>query len=168
MTASLRIALIAAVDLDLAIGRDNRIPWHLPADMKYFRQRTMGKTIVMGRNTFASLGYRQLPGRRSVVVTAEAGFGSKWQVETAATPEQAIASCPAGEEEIMIIGGGRLYRSCISMASRLYITLVHTRVGDADTFFPEFEQSFTLTEVTEKEADEKNPFACSFRVYDRL
>ena len=132
------VTVIVAVAANLAIGRDNTIPWHLRADLQYFKKMTMDKTIIMGRNTFASLGFRKLPGRTSVVVTSDPELGDKYGVETYTSLADAIAA-HRGEPEIMIIGGGRLYREAVNYAARLLVTKVDTVVEDAQVFFPSFE-----------------------------
>ena len=131
------VTVIVAVAANLAIGRDNTIPWHLRADLQYFKKMTMDKTIIMGRNTFASLGFRKLPGRTSVVVTSDPELGDKYGVETYTSLADAIAA-HRGEPEIMIIGGGRLYREAVNYAARLLVTKVDTVVKDAQVFFPSF------------------------------
>ena len=160
------VTVIVAVAANLAIGRDNTIPWHLRADLQYFKKMTMDKTIIMGRNTFASLGFRKLPGRTSVVVTSDPEFGDKYGVETYTSLADAIAA-HRGEPEIMIIGGGRLYREAVNYAARLLVTKVDTVVKDAQVFFPSFEDAFKLVGREDFKADEQNDFDYSFCVYER-
>lgn len=161
------ISIIAAVDRNNAIGRDNQIPWCLSSDMKYFKSITMGKTIVMGRNTFASLNYRQLPGRHTVVVSSDQSFGSRYGVDVYDSLEKALTAVSSEQSETMIIGGGMLYRAALEYASKMYITLVDTEVEDADTFFPSFENLFSLVSEERHTADEKNEYDYSFRIYRR-
>lgn len=160
------VTVIVAVAANLAIGRDNTIPWHLRADLQYFKKMTMDKTIIMGRNTFASLGFRKLPGRTSVVVTSDPALGDKYGVETFTSLADAIAA-HRGEPEIMIIGGGRLYREAVNYAARLLVTKVDTVVENAQVFFPSFEDAFTLVGREDFKADEQNDFDYSFCVYER-
>ena len=160
------VTVIVAVAANLAIGRDNTIPWHLRADLQYFKKMTMDKTIIMGRNTFASLGFRKLPGRTSVVVTSDPELGDKYGVETYTSLADAIAA-HRGEPEIMIIGGGRLYREAVNYAARLLVTNVDTVVKDAQVFFPSFEDAFMLVGREDFKADEQNDFDYSFCVYER-
>ena len=160
------VTVIVAVAANLAIGRDNTIPWHLRADLQYFKKMTMDKTIIMGRNTFASLGFRKLPGRTSVVVTSDPELGDKYGVETYTSLAAAIAA-HRGEPEIMIIGGGRLYREAVNYAARLLVTKVDTVVEDAQVFFPSFEDAFNLISCEDFKADEQNDFDYSFCVYER-
>ena len=160
------VTVIVAVAANLAIGRDNTIPWHLRADLQYFKKMTMDKTIIMGRNTFASLGFRKLPGRTSVVVTSDPELGDKYGVETYTSLAAAIAA-HRGEPEIMIIGGGRLYREAVNYAARLLVTKVDTVVKDAQVFFPSFDDAFKLVGREDFKADEQNDFDYSFCVYER-
>ena len=145
------VTVIVAVAANLAIGRDNTIPWHLRADLQYFKKMTMDKTIIMGRNTFASLGFRKLPGRTSVVVTSDPTLGDRYGVETFTSLADAIAA-HRGEPEIMIIGGGRLYREAVvNYAARLLVTKVDTVVEDAQVFFPSFEFMNSVCSRVEQE-----------------
>ncbi|MEL7310522.1 MAG: dihydrofolate reductase [Pseudomonadota bacterium] len=123
------ISLIAAVSDDGVIGRKNTLPWRLSADLRYFKQRTMGKPIVMGRKTFDSIG-KPLPGRRNLVVSRNSEL---WidGAEVVGSIESALAAC-ADADEVMIIGGGQLYEQAMPLAGRLYITRVHLKVPDGD------------------------------------
>ncbi len=161
------ISVIAAIDRHSAIGRNNQIPWRLSADMKYFKNATMGKTIVMGRNTFASLGYRQLPGRHTVVVSSDVKLGEMYGVDVYESLENALDANASKNCETMIIGGGMLYRAALEYAEKLYITYVDTVVADADCFFPSFDESFVLVSEEKHHSDEKNEFDYSFRIYER-
>lgn len=131
-----RVALIVAMSRNGVIGRDNGMPWHLPEELRHFKAITMGKPMVMGRKTWESIG-RALPGRTSIVVTRR----RQWQ------PEGAIVVASVGEAlargraiagaggEVMVIGGGEIYRQALPGADRLYITEVDLEV-EGDTFFP--------------------------------
>ncbi len=163
-----RVSIIVAHDHNLAIGKGNEIPWHLSADLQYFKQKTMGKTIIMGLNTFASLGYRQLPGRKSIVITSHSDVANRHQVTTYSSLESALADTASDNSETMIIGGGKLYSSAIKYASRLYVTLVDTVVDGADTFFVPYENDFSLTWSEEHCSDEKNQYNYIFRIYERI
>jgi dihydrofolate reductase len=159
------ISIIAAVDRNKAIGRDNQIPWRLSSDMKYFKSITMGKTIVMGRNTFASLNYRQLPGRHTAVVSSDPFLGVRYGVDVYDSLEKALADVSSEQSETMIIGGSMLYHAALEYASKLYITQVDTEVKDADAFFPSFEHLFSLISEEKHTADEKNEYDYSFRIF---
>lgn len=131
-----RVALIVAMSRNGVIGRDNGMPWHLPEELQHFKATTMGKPMVMGRKTWESIG-RPLPGRTSIVVTRR----RQWQPEGAivvASVDEALARgrAIAGDGgEVMVIGGGEIYRQALPRAHRLYITEVDLDV-EGDTFFP--------------------------------
>ena len=158
------INIIVAVSDNLAIGRAGDMPWHISADLKYFKRVTSGHTVVMGRKTWESIGCRPLKNRRNIVVssTMEAGEG----FEVAGSLKKALEM--ASGEEIFIMGGGRLYAQAISVAERLYVTHVHTVVEDADTFFPEITtKEWLLTDRSETETDPASGLNYEFTVYDR-
>ena len=160
------VSVIVAVAENLAIGKNNTMPWHLRAYLQYFKKITMGKTIIMGRNTFASLGYKKLPGRTSVVITSDDNFADVYQVETHKSLPDALLE-HHNEDEIMIIGGGKLYKEAVRYASTLYVTRVRTVISDADVFFPAYDDSFSLMQQENFPADEQNDFDYSFCVYQR-
>ena len=149
------ITIIAALARNRAIGLDGRMPWHLPAELQHFKRVTMGKPMVMGRKTWESLG-RPLPGRQNIVVTRQAGYRAEG-VDVVNTLEQAIEV--ADGAEIMLIGGGELYRQGLPLATRLVLTLVHCE-PKADTWFPEWDAA-EWREVDRQrfEPDEANPFS---------
>ena len=130
------ISLIVAHDKNRVIGLNNELPWHLPGDLKYFKEMTMHKPIIMGRKTFESIG-KPLPGRRNIVVTRNPGYRAN-DIETATSLEEAIRI--AGDvEEIMIIGGEQIFKESMAIADRLYITEIdHEFQGD--TYFPEYNE----------------------------
>lgn len=141
MTTSLPLALIVAVADNGVIGRDNAMPWHLPAELKHFRAITLGKPIVMGRKTFESLG-RPLPGRLNLVVSRQRELSFDG-AETFTSLEQALARAGAwareqGAIEIMVIGGAQLYAESLPLATRLYLTRIDLR-PEGDTFFPSWD-----------------------------
>ena len=158
------INIIVAVSDNLAIGRAGDMPWHIGADLKYFKRITSGHTVVMGRRTWESIGCRPLKHRRNRVVsrTMEPGEG----FEVAGSLKKALEM--AAGEEIFIMGGGRLYAQAISVAERLYVTHVHTVVEDADTFFPEITtREWLLTDQSEPETDPASGLTYEFAIYDR-
>ena len=129
------ISLIVAHDKNRVIGYENKMPWHLPGDLQYFKEMTMGKPIIMGRKTFESIG-RPLPGRRNIVITRNPQYDAEG-IELALSLDEAIKL--AGDvEEIMIIGGQQIFTESLSLADRLYITEIDHEF-EGDTFFPEYE-----------------------------
>ena len=160
----MRISIIAAFTRNRVIGKDGTMPWHLPAELAHFKRITMGKPIVMGRKTFDSIG-RPLPGRRNIVITRDAECQLQGVV-VVHTIEEAFAAAN-GAEEIMIIGGGHLYRQLLKYVTRLYLTLIEADI-EGDTFFPELVKSeWNLKEKVYRPADEKNEHAMSFLVLER-
>lgn len=144
-------AIIVAMGDDRAIGRAGTMPWHLPADLRHFKRLTMGHPVIMGRNTWLSLPKGALPGRRNIVVSTDPDFSPEGG-ERASSPEEALVMC-ASDPMPFILGGGRLYKAMLPMASRMYITRVEATFPDADTFFPEFDpEEWRPDESFEEEA----------------
>lgn len=165
------ISLIAAVAKNRAIGWRGKIPWHLPADLKHFRETTMGHPVVMGRKTYESLG-KTLPGRTNIVLT-------RTHLKNTASPEfnpPDAATVPSFKEaldltdgagEVFVIGGQSVYEEALPFAEKIYLTLVDAEV-DGDTFFPEFNESeWQLLNSEHHEKDEKNHYDYTFLVYER-
>jgi len=154
-----RVSLIVAMDDNRLIGSNNGLPWHLPADLAFFKRTTMGKPIIMGRKTFESIG-KPLPGRRNIVVTRDQNFAAEG-CEVANSIDAAIDLCQH-DDEIMLIGGASLYQQSFERATDLYITRIH-HCFDGDTWFPDFDESEWKIENREYfKADHSNPYACSF------
>ncbi len=156
--------IVAAAD-DLVIGKNNTMPWHLPADLAYFKKTTLNKPIVMGRKTFESIG-RPLPGRRNIVISRDSAYQAAG-VESVTSVDAALALV-ADVEEIMVIGGGAIYLHCLPMASRLYITHIKAKI-DGDTTFPDFNQKNAWLKSSSEIviANEKNAYDLDFCVYER-
>ena len=159
------ISLIWAMDENRLIGIDNRLPWKLPADMKWFRRHTLGKPIIMGRKTFDSFGGRPLPERTNIVVTRDKNYQADGAVVVYSIEEALNAAGDA--DEVMVIGGASFYEQMLSRADRLYVTQVHGKF-EGDAWFPEFAME-PWQEVAREEqgVDEKNGYACSFFSYER-
>jgi len=153
------LSLIVAMDENRLIGNDNQLPWHLPADLAFFKRTTMGKPIIMGRKTFESIG-KALPGRRNIVITRDPDFTASG-CEIVNSIDAALHCC-AADEEVMLIGGASLYQQTIDQATRMYITRIHHRF-EGDTWFPEFEHGDWKIENQEDfDADQSNAPAYSF------
>jgi len=154
--------MVAAMAKNRIIGKDNQMPWHLPADLKHFKTVTMGKPVIMGRKTFESIG-RPLPGRQNIVISRNNDYKAEG-CDTVTSIEAAI-DLVSDVEEVMIIGGGFLYSQMIEQADKLYLTFIELEV-DGDTCFPEFEH-LELKEIARSEhiADAKNPHSCTFVDY---
>jgi dihydrofolate reductase len=147
------LTLVAALAKNRAIGNNGAMPWHLPAELAHFKKTTMGKPILMGRRTWEAIG-RPLPGRQNIVLTRSAGF----QVEgcdVVTSLEAALAV--ADGDEVMVIGGGELYRLALPLAGKMILTLIDIE-PEADTWFPQWTKD-EWKEVSKEVfvADEKNP-----------
>ncbi|MDO6619183.1 diacylglycerol kinase [Shewanella sp. 10N.286.52.C2] len=137
----MRIAMIAAMANNRVIGKDNKMPWHLPEDLKHFKAMTLGKPVVMGRKTFESIG-RPLPGRHNIVISRQADYHIEGVscVSSFEQAKQLVTDC----DELVVIGGGQLYKEILPLADILYLTFIELTV-DGDTFFPEWDDdSWTL------------------------
>jgi dihydrofolate reductase len=162
--------MIVAQSSNRVIGRDNKLPWYLPGDLKYFKQATMGKPIIMGRKTFESIG-KPLPGRLNIVISRDASFTAQGIKVVMSLPEAIeLAESQAlidGVDEAMIIGGAQIYALALPEAERLYITQVHADI-EGDAYFPEFNRS-QWTELGREDfsAQGPNPYDYSFIVYQR-
>ena len=153
------ISLIAAMDLDRAIGRENRLPWHLPRDLERFRLVTLGHPVIMGRKTFESIG-RPLPGRTNIIITRQESFAAEGCV-VVHDLQAAFAACGTADEAF-VLGGAEVFREALPRADRIYMTIVHTRI-EGDAFFPEVPASFTA--VSREAADDVYPL--EFVTYER-
>ena len=158
------LSIISAMDDNRLIGRDNALPWHLPADLAFFKRTTLNKPVLMGRKTFESIG-RPLPGRRNIIISRNPAY-LKEGCETCTDIDSAL-ELVAHSEEAMLIGGSSLYRQTLDMAKNLYITEIHGKFT-GDSWFPEISPD-DWKEVwrEEHEGDEKNPFAYAFVRYAR-
>lgn len=160
----MKISLIVAVSRSGVIGKNGKMPWHLPADLKYFKSITMGKPIVMGRKTFESLG-RPLPGRENIVLTRDKNFIAEGCTIIHSLEE--MLQHAADADEVMIIGGAQLYEQMLPHADHIYMTQVDCQ-AEGDTWFPEIDPAeWEMTFSEAHEADEKNPCAYTFIRYDR-
>lgn len=161
------VALVAAMDRNRLIGNDNRLPWRLPADMRHFREVTLGHTVLMGRRTWESLG-KALPDRRNLVLSR--GEPELEGAEQVSSLEQAIELVSAGEgdSELMVIGGAQVYRAALPVAQRMYLTFVEGEFS-GDTWFPEWDTGewVAVDELT-CSADDKNAWPMQFVTLERV
>ena len=160
----MRMSMIVAMAQNHVIGINHQMPWHLSADLKRFREITMGKPILMGRRTYASIG-RALPGRTNIVLTHDRSFHAEGCV--IAHSIEASLEAARGADELMIIGGSALYDAFLSTAQRLYLTLIH-RSFEGDTLFPAFD--WNAWEVSQEEKITDDPlvdFSYSFLTLDK-
>lgn len=156
-------SLIVAITKNRVIGKDNQMPWHLPADLAWFRQNTTGKPVIMGRKTFESIG-RSLPKRVNIVLSHQPyeheGITWKSSLESAI---DFVKDAP----EIMLIGGGELFKQYLSKADKLYLTEIQTEL-EGDTYFPEIMwDEWTIEHDELRKSDENNPYDCRFLILRR-
>ena len=163
----MKISCIVAAAKNNVIGKDNDIPWHLPADLKYFKRITMGRTVIMGRNCFESIG-RPLPKRTNIILTRDPYYISSGCIMAHSIQEALQIAEDSGETEAFIIGGGKVYEQTIHLWEKLYYTDVDLEV-EGDVFFPEIDQKeWQLQSAIYNPTDEKNAFNFTFKVYDRI
>lgn len=162
----MKINLLVAVGAGNVIGLHNKLPWHLPADLKYFKNLTWGMPVVMGRKTFDSLG-KPLPGRNNVVVTRNRAWHFENVLVAASLPEAITLAAQSGSRELFVIGGAQIFTEALSIAQRLYITRIH-HAFDGDAFFPEVPESdWQLVKQLPYQPDEKNKYAYTFETWER-
>ncbi len=167
----MKISLIVAMAENRVIGRNNKLPWYLPDDLKYFKRVTMGKPVVMGRKTFESIG-KPLPGRTNIVVSRNPEFHAEG-IRVVKDLMMARAVCQSfaiveGIEEVMVIGGAQIYEQSLPMADRLYLTEVHADV-EGDACFPEFDRNEWRELGRERfKAEGPNPYDYSFVILERF
>jgi dihydrofolate reductase len=159
------ISFIWAMDENRIIGKNNQLPWHLPEDLKFFKKVTMGHPVAMGRKTHESIG-RLLPGRENIIITRNQDFICE-DCTVLYSIEEFIRYCEDREDEVFVIGGAEIFRELISVADRLYVTMIHEKF-DGDTFFPEIPlDQFELDLKEMGIRDEKNPYDYEFLIYHR-
>ena len=157
------VSIIVAIGENNAIGKNNQLLWHMPNDLRHFKNTTAGRTIIMGRKTFDSVG-KPLPKRRNIVVTRQ--DITIPGCEVVKSIEDGLALCK-GEDEVFIGGGAEIYRLAIPLTNRIYLTIIHQNF-DADTFFPEIDyKQWKETAREDYQPDEKNPYPYSFITLER-
>lgn len=160
------ISFIVAMDKNRLIGKNNQLPWHLPGDLAFFKQVTMGHPIIMGRKTFESIG-KVLPGRENIIVTRDKDYNIEGctvihSVEEIKKIEQ------DKNDELFVIGGAEIFKETFEIVDRLYITLIDEEF-EGDTYFPEFNKNDWVIVSNEKGIkDEKNPYNYYFVIYDKI
>jgi dihydrofolate reductase len=165
-TGGMILSLLVAADEQNIIGKDNQLPWHLPNDLKYFKNLTWGLPIVMGRKTYESIG-KPLPGRKNIVITRNHNYSAEG-IEVVHTIEDAIdVAKSAGAKEIFVIGGAEIFNSVFNKAHRIYLTRIHHRF-DGDVYFPEVKSPlWQRVRYHDNKPDEKNLYAHTFEVWER-
>lgn len=155
------ISLIAAMGKNRTIGKDNSLPWKLPADMKRFKELTSGKPVIMGRKTFESIG-RPLPNRKNIIITRDKNYKADNCIIVHSADEAIKAA--KGNEEVMIMGGAEIYKQFLPRADRLYLTLIDEEF-EGDAYFPEFDKN--EWEEVSREEHESDNLRYSFIVQER-
>ncbi len=160
----MRLSIIVAMDDNQLIGKDNALPWHLPADLGYFKKTTTGKTVLMGRKTYESIG-RPLPNRRNVIVSRNVDFQAKG-CEVVGSINAAL-ELAKNDDEVMIMGGASFYEQMLPDVDRLYITQIEGKY-EGDAHFPIFDRSeFAESFKESHQPDEKNKHTYHFTILDR-
>ena len=162
------ISLVVAAAENNAIGRNNKLLWHLPNDLKFFKNTTWGMPVVMGRKTFESINSQPLKGRLNIIITRQKHFTAEGAVVVHDLDDAAFIAQEHDYKELMVLGGGEIYKEAIKIADRIYLTRVHHLFEDADTFFPKInEHEWALLNNKDFPADEKHAYAYSFQVWER-
>lgn len=170
LMSSLELSIVCALAQNRVIGRDNKLPWRLPADLAYFKKLTLGHPVIMGRKTFASIG-RPLPQRTNIVVTGQRSWNATGVTVVNSLDEALDAAAQAaqalGVHEMMLIGGASLYEQALPLVHRLYLTEVQAEIA-GDAFFPEWNRSQWVERSRQSySADGENTFDYAFVVYER-
>lgn len=164
-------SIIVAVTDNLVIGKDNDLPWHLPKDLKYFKDVTEGHHVIMGRKNFETIPdkYRPLSNRTNIILTRDESYSARGCIIEHSLKDALDFALTNGEDEVFIIGGGEIYKLALEegLVDRMYITEIRTQV-DGDTYFPAFDKSYWIeTSRVSNLPDERNPFAFDFVTYER-
>lgn len=159
-------ALIVAASTNNAIGKDNKLLWHLPNDLKFFKNTTWGFPVIMGRKTFEAVN-KPLPGRINIVITRKDDWKAEGVINATDLDDAIVKAAATNANQIFIIGGGEIYKQSMDIADTIYMTRVHA-VLDGDTFFPVIdEQEWELVSNEDFPADEKHAYAYSFQVWKK-
>jgi dihydrofolate reductase len=162
------VSLVVAAAENNVIGKNNQLLWHLPKDMKFFKNLTWAMPVVMGRKTFESMGSKPLPGRKNIIITRQPGWKADG-VQVVNSVDAAVAlAASLNYNETFIIGGGEIYMIAFDKADKIYMTRVHTE-PEGDAYFPVMEKNdWELVSNTENPADEKHAYAFSFQLWQRI
>jgi len=162
----MKISLVVAASDNHAIGKDNQLLWHLPKDMRFFKNTTWALPILMGRKTFESLGNKPLPGRLNLVITRQAGVTYNGATVVSSLEEAITMAKQNDYKELMVIGGGEIYTMALPMADSIYLTRVHTTI-EGDTYFPVLGTDWIMESSEPHLADEKHAFNFDFEIWHR-
>lgn len=161
------ISLLAAASENNVIGVDNQLPWHLPNDMRFFKNVTWGMPVVMGRKTFESMGGKALTGRINVILTKQKDLKAEGAVFVSSWNDAMFVAKETDCKEVFVIGGGEIFKEIIGKADRIYLTRVHTFI-DGDAFFPTIDtHDWKLVSKKDCTADDKHAFNYSFERWEK-
>ena len=160
------ISIIVAASTNNVIGKNNQLLWHLPNDLKFFKNTTWGSVVIMGRKTFESVN-KALPGRINIVITKQENWNAENVIKASSIKDAIDKADETNCKELFIIGGGEIYKECFSITDRIYLTRVHAKL-EGDTFFPILnEAEWALISNTDFNADEKNTYSHSIQIWER-
>jgi dihydrofolate reductase len=161
------ISLVVAASENNAIGKDNQLIWHLPNDLKFFKNTTWGFPVIMGRKSFESVN-KPLPGRTNIVITTNPDWKAETVIVVNNLKDAIQKAAETNSKQIFIIGGGEIYKQSMDIADSIYITRVHADL-EGDTFFPLIDESkWKLTSNQDFEADEKHAYSYSFQIWEKI
>ncbi len=167
MTSNNTISIIVGLGNNREIGLDNQIPWHLSADLKYFKKTTLGCPIIMGRKSHESIG-RPLPRRTNIVITRNQNYTAQGCIIVHSLAQAIAKAKEENPTEIFVIGGGQIYQEALGLAQKLYITAIDINIPKATIFFPEInEKHWDLIQKESHQKDEKNPYDYTFKILER-
>ena len=159
---------VVAASTNNAIGKDNQLLWHLPNDLKFFKNITWAMPVAMGRKSFEALGNKPLNGRFNIIITRNKDFKAEGCVVVHSLNDAIFVAQQNDYKELMILGGGEIYKQSIDISDKIYITRVHAVFEDADAFFPEIDESkWRLISNQDFFADEKHAYDYSFQLWDK-
>jgi len=162
----MNITLVVAASENNAIGLNNQLLWHLPKDMRFFKNTTWGMPILMGRKTFESMGSKPLNGRLNIIITRNKNWVNE-DVTVVHTMEQAITLADKfSYKELLVIGGGEIYEMALPLAQKIWLTRVHTTI-EGDVYFPKLNTEWEMVSSTQNTADEKHKFSFDFECWKR-
>ncbi|MEQ8517433.1 MAG: dihydrofolate reductase [Cytophagales bacterium] len=162
----MKVSMIVAASENNVIGKNNELVWHMPADFRYFKEKTKGHIIIMGRKTFESLG-KPLKYRTNIIVSKRDNYKPEG-TEVFDSIEKALKwASIQGDDEVFIIGGASIYKQSLSIADRIYLTRIHG-IFEGDTYFPEPGERWQLISSKKNSSDEKNPYDYTFLVYEKI
>jgi dihydrofolate reductase len=160
------MSLIVAVSENNVIGKENKLPWYLPADLKFFKNTTWAMPVVMGRKTYESLG-KPLPGRTNIVISRNSDWKAAGVILVSSLDAAVKEAAALDVKEVFVIGGAQIFQSALPLADKLYLTRIH-ETFEGDTFFPALDPGWKLASRKDFQADEKNLYAYSFETWEKI